>query len=229
MIPEHYSRDIAQRCQYLIRHLLSVVRKGLPDDAKYGGPLGTTFLLALATPMIMLPVERIFKPANPNRAYAADDRELDPELAQEIGNVLGPQSAFGAASFFSAGRWSYVQGYRPFNLANAWPRDLLDSLATQEAFSSAERALAWRVLCDLRNALAHGGIAYLDANGHQTGGEAAMFAFAGTKLNRQGRIAGLNILRISEEDFRAFLMKWADWLAASPVQQVLNRQSALAA
>ena len=70
-----------QRCQALIRHLRPVIEGGLPDDHRFGGPLDTTFLLAMATPMIVLPVERIFKPARPGADVPADDRELDPELA----------------------------------------------------------------------------------------------------------------------------------------------------
>ena len=42
------------------------VQKGLPDEKKFGGSLTTTFLLAMANPMIALPVERICKPENGN-------------------------------------------------------------------------------------------------------------------------------------------------------------------
>jgi hypothetical protein len=52
--PEHYSRDIVLRCQSLIRHLLPKVEERLSDEAQFGGPLRTTFLLAMATPMIVL-------------------------------------------------------------------------------------------------------------------------------------------------------------------------------
>src|SRR5579883_3143229 len=90
VIPEHYSRDIALRCQSLIRELRPVVKGGLADDRRFGGPLETTFLLALATPMIVLPIERIFKPAEPGAAPAGDDRKLDPALAEEMADVLGP-------------------------------------------------------------------------------------------------------------------------------------------
>jgi hypothetical protein len=41
---------------------------------------------------------------------------------------------------------------------------------------------AVRVLTDLRNALAHGGIAYLDERGRQTDGQAAMLAFVGAVM-----------------------------------------------
>jgi hypothetical protein len=49
MRPEDYSRHIAQRYGRLVRHLLALIQKGLPDDAKFGGPLDTTFLLAMAS------------------------------------------------------------------------------------------------------------------------------------------------------------------------------------
>ena len=43
MIPEHYARDIVERCETLIESLLPVV---MQDPAKrFGGPLGTTFLV----------------------------------------------------------------------------------------------------------------------------------------------------------------------------------------
>jgi hypothetical protein len=50
MIPAHYSRDIVRRCQSLIRNLRPVIKQGQPGDGEFGGPLDTTFLLAMATP-----------------------------------------------------------------------------------------------------------------------------------------------------------------------------------
>lgn len=229
MIPEHYSRDIAQRCQSLIRELRPVVQRGLAGDRQFGGPLGTTFLLALATPMIVLPIERIFKPAEAGAAQAGDDRELDPALADEVADVLGPARTFGAAPFAVHGHWTYVSGYRPFNIADTWPADLLQDLAAPDACARASDAPAARILRDLRNGLAHGGIAYLDADGRQTDRPAAMLAFAGTRTDRSRRLVGLNILRISEDDFCSFLMAWADWLSQPRLRTMLNRLDPLAA
>lgn len=69
-------------------------------------------------------------------------------------------------------------------------------------------APAVRVLTDLRNALAHGGIAYLDAQGRQTDGQAAMLAFVGAVMKGNG-ITAFNALRIGEPEYRAFLSAWA--------------------
>ena len=206
-IPNHYSRDISVRCQSLIRHLLPIINDGLPDDAQFGGPLRTTFLLAMATPMIVLPIERIFKPANANAVQAGDDRELDPALADTVAEVLGGGRTFGEAPFAANMRWSYVQQYRRINIADDWPDDLLGSLGTPRAMDAARNAPAKRILLDLRNALAHGGVTYLDEEGRNTHGQAAMFAFAGAKT-RNREIVSLNILRVQEDGFCAFLAAW---------------------
>jgi hypothetical protein len=81
------------------------------------------------------------------------------------------------------------------------------------------------VLTDLRNALAHGGIAYLDAQGRQTDGQAAMLAFVGAVM-KGGRITGVNVLRVGERDYRQFLAAWASWLRQAGVTAALNQQAA---
>jgi hypothetical protein len=227
MIPEHYSRDIAARCQHLIRHLKPKVEAGLPADAQFGGPLRMTFLLAMATPMVVLPIERIFKPSA-GATTIGDDTKLDPKLARQIAHILGPRKTFGAAPFATTSRWSYVNGHPLFNIAEEWPPDLLKALADPRAIEASRIAPASRILCDLRNALAHGGIAYLDQNGQNTERLAAMFAFASTKMVDQ-KVVGLNILRVSEGDFCAFLEAWSSWLGKSSVADALNNRSRLAA
>jgi hypothetical protein len=84
-------------------------------------------------------------------------------------------------------------------------------MAEDESSSAALNTPAVRVLTDLRNALAHGGIAYLDDRGRQTDGQAAMLAFVGGVM-KGGRITGVNVLRIGERDYRQFLAAWASWL-----------------
>jgi hypothetical protein len=68
----------------------------------------------------------------------------------------------------------------------------------------------------LRNALAHGGIAYLDGNGRSSfdGSPVKMYAFASWKYRpRNGKQRPrVNLLRIREEDYRDFLGRWVDWL-----------------
>jgi len=220
MIPAHYSRDIARRCQSLIHHLWPRVVAGLPDDARFGGPLQTTFLLAMATPMVILPFDRIFKPST-GAERVGDDTKLDEELANLVTDALGPEKTFGKAPFAATNCWNYVHGYPLFDIAGNWPRELLKKLATPEAAKNAEAAEAGRILCNLRNALAHGGVAYLNEDGRHSSGQAAMLAFAAFE-RKDNKNVGLNVLRVHEDDFRAFLGAWAKWLGTSGVESALN-------
>lgn len=222
MIPEHYARDIVERCETLIESLLPVV---MQEPAKrFGGPLGTTFLVAMSTPMILLPIERMLKPAA-NRDSVADDRTVDESLGKAVAETLGATTTFGDTPFGRAGAWSYVGGQRRFNLAGGIPSELLDRLAEDESSSAALNTPAVRVLTDLRNALAHGGVAYLDDRGRQTDGQAAMLAFVGAVM-KGGRITGVNVLRIGERDYRQFLAAWASWLRQAGVTAALNERAA---
>ena len=68
----------------------------------------------------------------------------------------------------------------------------------------------------LRNALAHGGIAYLDERGRSSYDRpVTMYAFISQKYEGpcdQRRLVGANILRISEAHYRDFLRRWVAWL-----------------
>jgi len=176
--------------------------------------------------MIVLPTERILKLLERRPGQVGDEREVDPELDQRIAKAFSPGVTFGVAPFRRGGRWSYVANWERFNIARDWPQELLHSLAEPEAAKSADEAPAKQIIFDLRNALAHGGVAYLDAEGRQTQGEAAMLAFAAAA--RSGRSA-LNILRVSEDDFLLFLQSWAQWLAKPRIRRILNQMDPLAA
>lgn len=222
MIPEHYARDIVERCENLIESLLPVV---MQDPAKrFGGPLGTTFLVAMSTPMILLPIERMLKPAA-NRDSVADDRAVDESLGKAVTEMLSATATLGETPFGRAGAWRYIGGQKPFNLAGGMPRELLERLSEDESSKTALNNPAVRVLTDLRNALAHGGIAYLDERGRQTDGQAAMLAFVGAVM-KGGRITGVNVLRIGERDYRLFLAAWASWLRQAGVTAALNERAA---
>lgn len=221
MTPEHYARDLVERCDTLIESLLPVVMND--PSTRFGGPLGTTFLVAMSTPMILLPMERMLKPAN--RDSVADDRSIDETLGKAVTHTLSATSPFGDAPFAQADAWSYVAGHKPFNLAAGIPHELLKRLSEPASANAAMEPPAVRVLTDLRNALAHGGIAYLDAQGRQTDGEAAMLAFAGAVM-RANRITAFNVLRVGERDYRRFFSAWASWLRESGVSAALSDRAA---
>jgi len=213
--PNHYSRELVRRCQNLIDDLLPIIDVGLPNDSQFGGPLRTTFLLAMATPMVTLPIERIFKPGT-GTATAGDDRKIDEKLSDAVADAFGPRKTFENAPFAQTSRWSYVANCTPFNIADGLPTSLLEALATPDAITSAKTALTSRILRDLRNALAHGAVVYLDKDGMNSDGPAAMLAFVGTRM-KDYKITAFNVLRVSEHDFCTFLKAWTEWIKKSSV------------
>lgn len=212
--PRHYSAEVPVRCQALIDMLSRRVEEDSDPDGQWGGPLKTTFLIAMATPMLVLPIERIFKPAGGNHHGVADDRDLDSKLADLVIAQFGVGRTFGAAPFFEPGQWAYVPETDPFNVARDWPRDALDALGSHEASEGAALAPTAQVLLALRNALAHGGVTYLDRDGRHTAFATNMLGFASFARFRRPE---LQLLRISVQSFENFLRLWAAWLASSGV------------
>lgn len=60
--------------------------------------------------------------------------------------------------------------------------------------------------------------AYLDKNGKSTYDDPVeMFLFASGKFDPADKLVAVNLLRISESDYRAFLGRWVGWLVASGI------------
>ena len=225
--PAHYSLDIVTRSRSLLKHLMPHVRKGLPDDKRFGGSLSTTFLLAMASPMIALPVERIFKP-NDGKDVVADDRGLNNGLSDEVKKVFDGDTKFRETSFFAKAKpdWRLVRDVKPpFNIAE-WGNDkVFERLENDEGKEKAAKVTARFMMLHLRNAIAHGGIIYLDKEGHQNQSTAAMLGFVSAPIG----LKCLHISRVSEDDFHRFLLAWSDWIEKSGVNDALSSSPAIAA
>lgn len=219
--PIHYSAEVPVRCQALIDMLGPQVEQESDAHGRWGGPLKTTFLVAMATPMIVLPIERIFKPARPHHEGLADDRELDPQLTDLVSTWLAKDAPFGAAPFFEPDVWSYVPSIDPFDVARDWPQRALDALGSSTASQVAAGAPARDILLTLRNALAHGGVTYLDKHGGHTHFSTNMLGFASFAKSHRPE---LRLLRVSVVGFEAFLRSWAGWLASSGVLDQLGKR-----
>jgi hypothetical protein len=219
--PNHYSKDIAERCRTLLVELRPLIERDSDAIRRYGGPLTTTFLLAMGTPMLVFPLERLTKPFEDHmkqQRRVASDRGLDPALTAKVESVFS--KSFAGAPFGKVDGWSCVQGWKPFNLAHHWPNEILDQLASPEAAKTAAGAKVGFILEVLRNALAHGGVYYLDRHGRNTDGEAAMLAFVGATT--PGVIQGFDVLRVHQDDFYDFLLAWSDWLSGSGISGALG-------
>ena len=217
--PQHYSLEIASRCQRLIEQLNDKVGDDRHLVDEWGGPLRTTFLLAMSTPMLVLPMERLFRPVF-NKGGVANDAELDPVLAERVHDIFDQGRIFGNAPFFAAETWAYADAVAIFPVAKAWPPEIFDQLARPEAMAAAAEAPAADVLECLRNALAHGGIAYLDAKGRQTDDATNMLAFASNTRDRKR----LRLLRISVDGYQKFLHAWSAWLGERQVETSLAEE-----
>lgn len=218
--PRNYSLELPERCLALIDELWGGVLDVKSHTDRYGGPLTTTFLLAMATPMILLPVERILNEWDGDRS--ADDRPLDPDTARRLRDGFDRDPTFGAAPFFHPeGGWSYVFVADRFNIAHGLPNEVATRLATGGAAGAAADLDAMEAMRAIRNALAHGVVGFLNQDGFSSHGEiSTMLAFVGEKTVRR-KFEGSHVLRISEAGFRSFLHRWVDWLNDSGVAQAM--------
>jgi hypothetical protein len=144
--------------------------------------------------------------------------------ASVVGHAFGYTKLFGSSDFWNEGDWRYVANYPVFNIARAWSDQLLRTLDSPKAAAAAKAATTRTILINLRNALAHGGIAYLDKHGRQSVGEAVMFAFVSFEVSKNKPI-GLNIIRVGEDPFLSFLETWTSWLQSSGLAYAISEDA----
>lgn len=234
--PQHYSIELPSRCLALINGLWPEASKLHGGESPELGPLTSTFLISMSMPILTIPLERVERQIDKaeDQAYA-DDRHLGTKAAEEFVEVIR-KGKLGATPFYKDGTWRFVcVRNRPFpNIANGLPDELAAALSSVEAENAARDMPASQWVSILRNAMAHGGIAYLDENGRSSyGTPVKMFAFVSGKYAKpkcehaeadcrfgMGKLEGLNILRISETDYRQFLVAWVEWLAATKITKM---------
>lgn len=220
--PQHYSADLSSRCLRLLEELEPhAAQTFMPGQDERLGPLTATFALTMAIPIITLPYERLYNLRNADFHYA-DDRQLKDELTASLKAEMGLEK-LSHAKFYRPDVWSFVTIDHPpfFNLANEFPYPVSENLSRDTAKSAADNMPVSQWVSCLRNALAHGGITYLDEKGLPSYGQPIkMYAFVSGKYDRTGdrrQLVRLNILRINQTDFIQFLRDWVDWLQKSGI------------
>lgn len=220
-IPTNYSRDLPNRCLDLLDGLWDHVAGDHQLGLKHGGPLSSTFLLSLAIPIVVLPTERILKQDAKEEGHA-DDRSLDPEVAERVRADFSMNVKFGDwRCFHKDDGWSYAYRAAPHNFAHGIPHETSALLQSTESQDAAFNLPAETAIRAIRNALAHGVIAYLNADGFGSFTDRAeLLALVGER-RKDNVTVGYHILRISETGFRSFLHRWVDWLNDTGVAQTM--------
>lgn len=214
--PQHFSRELPRRGQQLIDcHYESL---GRSDGG--GLPLKATFLLSISMPMVMLPIERILK-----TAAHMNDAPLDAALNTAVAAIAGPGVQFHQTPFYQPDKWELEilpKGAGFPNLAlTGLPEPIAKALDLPGARQAAASLGAETFLRIIRNALAHGGILFLNADGRTEDG-AAVRRFAFVSTDRPFNPTELRFLRVTMEGYRGFLQSWAQWLQGSAVQKSLE-------
>ena len=221
--PRNYSLELPERCLLLLDRLWPHASSTFAADRPDLGPLTSTFLISMSMPIINLPIERIERRQGGEAYHYASDRSVDPEAADAILQTLR-RGRLGDAPFFIHGAWRFVSWREsPLNIADGLPEATAHELERDKAAEDAASMPASQWCSILRNALAHGGIAYLNQWGRSSREEPVkMYAFASGKYDQESPqtpkpLIAVNFLRISETDYREFLRLWVRWLRNSGV------------
>ncbi|CAH1662417.1 hypothetical protein [Chelatococcus asaccharovorans] len=188
-----------------------------------------TFLLSVSMPIVILPVERILKYKRRPSEVHMNDAVLNPTLADAVDKGIDLEAKVHLADFFT-GPWQFASlekgaGF-PNLAADGLPEAIAAQLDTPDAVEDAKNLSANRFCKILRNALAHGGILYLDEHGRSSSASPVRrFAFVSTNDPRNP--TKLLFLRIGMADYRAFLQKWIDWLKTAAIDEMLARDVGL--
>lgn len=224
--PHHYGTELPERCLQLIENLWCQAEQVYIGKRPDLGPLTSTFLISMSMPIINLPIERIERHINKTPGYA-DDRHISKDVERAFDTVIR-KGSLANAPFFEDSSWFFAQiQEKPFfNIANGIPEEIAEHLGSSNSLESARTMPATQWVSILRNALAHGGVAYLDEDGRSSYDRPVKkYAFVSGTYGRRdcqhgegqcsaglGDLKGLNILSISEDNYRIFLQKWVSWL-----------------
>ena len=203
--PELFALQIPLRAHALLRFYWPDVAERPWDE--FGGPLATTFIIALAGQMLNVPYERVH-----NTNAGKDESRFDKALADLIKGAMA-KKRLDETVFYRPGLWRYryVEGKKPLSVITL-PQDVLEALRLDGAVDAASACPPAQWWSGVRNALAHHSLAYLDHDGRQIAGAPTdMILFVAEHRVKQRRV-GHHVFRITRDDFRRFFDDWISWL-----------------
>lgn len=222
-VPVHFSLEVPKRAYELVCELYEQL-----SDSKKGTKFSqeATFLLSMSMPIIILPVERILKYGQKPTDGYMNNAALNPKFVAAINRAVNLDRKIHEEVSF-ADLWQYVSRTKkkresfPNLAVEGLSRAIVTQLDLPEAKECVRKLSTHRFLSILRNALAHGGVLYLDKYGRSySGAPVYYFAFASTtRLNTSS--VELHFLRIKVIDYRTFLKQWVAWLNEKAIDKVL--------
>ena len=159
----NFSLELPERCLQLLETLWPYAQNIRQVERLDLGPLTSTFLISMAIPIINLPIERLERREGGENRHHVDDRQINPRSVTAIVESFATTALEKPLSLWTAYGASHARE-SPFpNIANGVPERVAAELGTEKAAQNAADMPASRWCSILRNSLAHGGIAYLDA------------------------------------------------------------------
>lgn len=210
----HFSRTLPSRCQVLLNELYEANLPTAPDSDHR---LKATFLLSVAMPMVIFPMERIAKHAAGTASGHINDAPLDQPLADKVKAAFGgsPENS----GLFARGNWAIhrhdIKAAGVLGLSGGLPERIALALADPKAEALDAGYSAGRLCEIIRNGLAHGGVMFLDEDG-RTAEAKPVTKFCFVSLDGRG-VSEYLFLRVAMGDFREFLKRWSTWLDENDV------------
>jgi hypothetical protein len=204
MIPVRFAVEYPERCLRLLEELEPSARKH---------ELVGSFSILVASSAILIPYERM------QSRHPMHKRARDSDLSRAL-RSLDKKELFSSAQFWkgsSPGDWRFSRILTEPNDTRGWRDDDKRHPMALDAKNTIEDRKAGEVLRVIRNALAHGNIAYLNANGfEEQGTRVAFIAFLSryeeTEANRK-LAETYRLVVTTEENFLHFIRKWTGWVA----------------
>jgi len=200
MTPERFATEYPERCLELLDALEPVAR----EKDLYG-----TFSIMLASSILLVPWERV---RNSHPLTQEHGGKLQVSL-QELKRQRWPEARFWNRA--NPGDWRFSRIMGDPNNVRDWQDNEGRPSFGPEANTIGKRN-ADEVFRVLRNALAHGNILYLDAEGRETPGhrvEHLAFLSRCEESEDQKRNAETyRLVTVREEDFMTFIRAWARWV-----------------
>jgi hypothetical protein len=207
MVPERFVVEYPERCLALLEMLEPMARES---------QLVGSFSLLVAPSAFVIPYERM--QARHPMHLRGHDGDLDSALRR-----LDSSERFLAASFWNGaepGEWRFSRIMEHVENTHRWHDEAGLHPMSPEAVNKVADCNAGKVLRVIRNALAHGNVVYLNADGLEMRGTEVQFLAFLTRYEEteeQRRVAETYRLVVTtEETFLRFVKAWTTWVSSFP-------------